>query len=141
MRVCIQLRSNNASKTVIRFSSGACNIVEISSATLYFLDPKLALCSRECILSIMIPETGNNFDRWHAFIREEFDDDVLLFDLRIFDTIPQIYTFTRQIFPAMTLDAIHFYTMKGRMQRSFFHASWIKHSVTDGESGSISNIL
>jgi hypothetical protein len=39
----------------------------------------------------MIAETRNNFDRWHAFIREEFDD-VPLFDLHIFDTFPPIDT-------------------------------------------------
>jgi hypothetical protein len=36
----------------------------------------------------MIPQTGNHFDRWHAFIREEFDD-VPLFNLHISDTFPR----------------------------------------------------
>jgi hypothetical protein len=122
MRVCIEPRSDNASKTFIQFSSGSCNIVEIGSPALYFVDPKIDLCSRECILPIMIPETENNFDRWHAFTGEEFDD-VPLPDLYIFDTFPDRHTFACLIFPVMTLDAIHFHTMKERMQGSFLHDS------------------
>jgi hypothetical protein len=72
MRIGIELRSNNTSKTFIRLSSGACNIVEIGSPPLSFVDPTIDLRSRDCILPVTIPETGNNFDRWHAFIREEF---------------------------------------------------------------------
>jgi hypothetical protein len=63
VRVCIEFRSNNASKTFIRFSSRACNIVEIGSPALYLVDPKIDLLSTECIFPIMMPETGNNFDR------------------------------------------------------------------------------
>jgi hypothetical protein len=88
MRVCIELRSNNASKTFIRFSSGSCSIVEIGSSALYFDDPKRDLRSRECIFLIIIPDTGNDLDRWHAFIREELDG-VPLFDLHTFDTFPR----------------------------------------------------
>jgi hypothetical protein len=40
----------------------------------------------------MIPKTGNNFDRWHAFIRDEFDD-VPLSNLHIFDTVPPMDAF------------------------------------------------
>jgi hypothetical protein len=69
----------------------ACNIVEIGSSALYFVDPKIDLDSRNYLLPITIPETGNNFDRLHASICEEFDD-VPLFDLHIFDTFPSIDT-------------------------------------------------
>jgi hypothetical protein len=89
MSVCIELHSNSASKTFIRLSSGVCNIVEISFPALYFVDPKKDLRSRECILPIMMPETGNNLNHWHTFIREEFDD-VPFFDLHIFDTFSPI---------------------------------------------------
>jgi hypothetical protein len=87
MRVCIELRSNNASKTFIRFSSGACKFVEIDSPALYFVDPEIDLRLRESIIPMMIPEKGNDFDRCHAFIPEEFDD-VPLFGLHIFDAFP-----------------------------------------------------
>jgi hypothetical protein len=85
MRACIELRSNNASKTFIELSFGACNIVEFGSPPPYFVNPKIDLCSRERILPIMIPETGNNLDPSHVFVREEFDD-VALFNFQIVDT-------------------------------------------------------
>jgi hypothetical protein len=91
MRVCIELRSNNASKTFIRFSSEACNIVEIGSPALSFVDPKLDLRSRECILPMIIPEIGNDFEPWHAFISAEFND-VPLFDFHICDSLSPIDT-------------------------------------------------
>jgi hypothetical protein len=37
----------------------------------------------------MVPETENNFDRWHVFVREELND-VALFDFHIFDTFSLI---------------------------------------------------
>jgi hypothetical protein len=89
MRVCIELRRNNTSKTFIGLSSGACNVVEIGSPPLYFVDLTIDLCSRECIFPIMIPEAGHNLDSWYIFFREEFDD-VALFDFHIFDTFSRI---------------------------------------------------
>jgi hypothetical protein len=46
----------------------------------------------------MIPETGNNFGRWHAFIREEFDD-VPLFNLHVFNTFSPIDALLTAEFP------------------------------------------
>jgi hypothetical protein len=40
MRAFIELHSNNTSKIFIGLSSRACNIVEIGSPPLYFVDPK-----------------------------------------------------------------------------------------------------
>jgi hypothetical protein len=62
MRICIELRSNATGKTFIPFLAGACNIVEIGSPALHFVDPKMDLRSRMCIFPIMISETGNDFD-------------------------------------------------------------------------------
>jgi hypothetical protein len=62
MTVCIERRSNNASETFIGLSSGAFNIVEIGVPAFYFVDPRIVLGVRECIRSILIPETGHNFD-------------------------------------------------------------------------------
>jgi hypothetical protein len=39
MTVCIDLRRNNGSKTLIGVSSEACNIIEIGSFALHFADP------------------------------------------------------------------------------------------------------
>jgi hypothetical protein len=35
------------------------------------------LCSRECILRIILSETFDDLDPWHAFIGAEFDDMAL----------------------------------------------------------------
>jgi hypothetical protein len=89
MRVCIELRRNNASKTFIGLSFRTCNIVENDSPPLYFVNLKMDLLSKECIFPVMIPETRHNLDLWDIFARGKFDD-VSLFDFHIFDTFPRI---------------------------------------------------
>jgi hypothetical protein len=85
--------------------------VEIGSAPLYFVDPKIDLRSRECLFPRMVPETGNGFVPWHDFAGEEFDDMALL-DFHIIDTSSPIETFACRHVPAMILDALHFHTAK-----------------------------
>jgi hypothetical protein len=120
--------------------SRACNIVEVRSPPLYFADPTSYLHLRECILPIIVPETGNNFDPWHVFVREEVDD-VLLLGFHILDPFFRERNFCPSSFPIIILDAIHFHAMKRKMQRSPLHDSGIEHSAGDGEPGSISMTL
>jgi hypothetical protein len=89
MRVCVELPSNNSGKAFTGLSSRACNSVEIASPPLYFVDPKIDLCSRECLFPRMAPETGNDFDPWHAVVSEQFDG-MALFDFHIIDPFSPI---------------------------------------------------
>jgi hypothetical protein len=89
MRVCIEFRNNKASKTLVGLSSGACDIVEIGSPLLYFVDPKIDLCSGKYILPIKMPETGNNLDLSDIFACEKCND-VSFFDFHIFDTFSRM---------------------------------------------------
>jgi hypothetical protein len=98
MSVCIELRSNSASKTFIKLSSGACNLVEIGSPLFHFVDPTIDLRSRECILFLMIPETGNNLDSEHIIVRGEFNG-VALFDFDIVDILSRIELLLPAKFP------------------------------------------
>jgi hypothetical protein len=86
VKVCVELPSNNSGKAFARLSSRACNLVEIGSAPIYFVDPKIDLRSIECSLSIIVPKTGNDFGPWRAFTGEEFDH-IALFEFHILDTL------------------------------------------------------
>jgi hypothetical protein len=73
MRIGIELAGDNGGETFIGLSSRACDGVKVRSPPLYLIDPEVQLCSRECILSIMLSETFGDLDPWHGFIGEEFD--------------------------------------------------------------------
>jgi hypothetical protein len=77
MRIGIELAGDNGRETFIGLSHGACDGVKVCSPWLYLLDPEVHSCSRECVLHIMLSETFNDLDPWHAFIGEEFDDTAL----------------------------------------------------------------
>jgi hypothetical protein len=85
MRIGIELAGDNGGETFIGFSSVACDGVMVRSPPLHLAGPELHLCSRERILPIMLSETFNDLDPWHAFIGEEFDD-MALFKLHDSDT-------------------------------------------------------
>jgi hypothetical protein len=85
MRIGIELASDNGGEAFIRLSSGACDGVKVRSSRVYLVDPEVHLCSRECILPIMLFATFEDLDPWHAFIGEEFDD-IALFNFHDFDT-------------------------------------------------------
>jgi hypothetical protein len=85
MRIGMELAGEEGDETFIGLSSGACDGVKVRSAPPYFVDPEVHLCSRECILSIMLSETFDDLDPWHAFIGEEFDD-IALFNFHDFAT-------------------------------------------------------
>jgi hypothetical protein len=74
MRIAIELAGDNGGETFIGLSAGACDRVKVRSPPLYLADPEVHLYSRECILSIMLSDTFDDLDPWHAFIEEEFDD-------------------------------------------------------------------
>jgi hypothetical protein len=74
MRVGIGLAGDNGGETFIGLSSRACDGVKVHSAQLYLFDPEVHLCSRVCILPIMLSEAFDDSDPWHAFIGGEFDD-------------------------------------------------------------------
>jgi hypothetical protein len=84
MRIGIELAGYNGGETFIGLSSAACDGVKVRSPPFYHVDPEVHLCSRECILPIMLSETFDDLDPWHAFIREEFDD-IALFKSHDFD--------------------------------------------------------
>jgi hypothetical protein len=75
---------DNGGETFIGLSSGACDSVKVRSPSLYLVDPEVHFYSRECILSIMLSETFDDLDPWHAFIGEEFDD-MAMFNFNDFD--------------------------------------------------------
>jgi hypothetical protein len=85
LRIGIELARDDGSETFIGLSSGACDSAKIRSLSLYLVDPEVPLCSRECILPIMLSETFDDLDPWHAFIGEEFDD-MVLFNFYDFDS-------------------------------------------------------
>jgi hypothetical protein len=85
MRIGIELAGDNGGETFTGLSSGACDGVKVRSPPLCLVDPEVHLCSRECILPIMLSETFDDLDRWHAFIGEEFDD-IALFKFHDFGT-------------------------------------------------------
>jgi hypothetical protein len=85
MRIGIELSDDNDGETFIGLSSGACDGAEVRSPPRYVVDPEVHLCSRECIFPIMLSETFNDLDPWHAFIGEE-SDDIALFKFHDFDT-------------------------------------------------------
>jgi hypothetical protein len=85
MRIGIELAGDNGDETFIGLSSGACDGVNVCSPPLCVVDPEVYLCSTGCILPIMLSETFDDLDPWHAFIREEFDD-IALFNFHDFDT-------------------------------------------------------
>jgi hypothetical protein len=85
MRIGIELSSDNGGEIFIGLSSGACDSVKVHSPPLYLVDPEVHLCSRECILPIMLSETFNDLDPWHAFIAAAFDN-IVLFSFHHFDT-------------------------------------------------------
>jgi hypothetical protein len=78
MRIGIELVGDNGGETFIGLSSGACDGVKVRFPPLYLIDPEVQLCSRECILPIMLSETFDDSNPWHAFIGEEIDDIALL---------------------------------------------------------------
>jgi hypothetical protein len=80
----MELARDNGGETFIGLSSGACDGVKAHSARLYPVHPEVHLCSRECILRIMLSETFEDLDPWHAFIGAEFDY-AGLFNFRHFD--------------------------------------------------------
>jgi hypothetical protein len=84
MRIVIELAGDNGGETFIGLSSGACDGAKVRSPPLYLVDPEVHLCSRECILPIMLSETFDDLDSWHAFIGEEIDD-IALFNFYDFD--------------------------------------------------------
>jgi hypothetical protein len=49
----------------------------VRSPPLYLVDPEVHLCSRECILPIMLSETFDDLYPWLAFIGEEIGDMAL----------------------------------------------------------------
>jgi hypothetical protein len=77
MGVGIQLTGNNASKSFIGISSGACYRVGVRSPPLGFIDSPIHLRSRECMLPVVVLETRDGFDSRRAFVRDEFDDRTL----------------------------------------------------------------
>jgi hypothetical protein len=85
MRIGIELAGDNGGETFIGIASGVCNGVKARSPPLYLVDSEVHLCSRECILRIMLSETFDDLDPWHAFIGEEFDD-ITCFKFCGFDT-------------------------------------------------------
>jgi hypothetical protein len=85
MRIGIALAGDNGGETFIGLSSGACDGAKVCSPPLYLIDPEVQLCLRECILPIMLSETFDDLDPWHAFIGEEIDD-IALFNFHDFDT-------------------------------------------------------
>jgi hypothetical protein len=84
MGIGIELARKNSGKTFISLSSGARNSFNIRSAPRYLIEPKVYLGSRECTLPIILSETCDDLDLWHAFIAGEFGE-VLLFNFRDFD--------------------------------------------------------
>jgi hypothetical protein len=84
MRIGIELAGDNGGETFIGLSSGACDGAKVRSPPLYLVDPEVHLCSRERILPIMLSETFDDLDPWHAFIGEEIDD-IALFNFYDFD--------------------------------------------------------
>jgi hypothetical protein len=84
MRVGIEIAGDNGGETFIGLSSVACDGVKLRSPLLCFVDPEVHLYSRECILPIMLSETFDDLDPWHAFIGEEIDD-IALFNVYDFD--------------------------------------------------------
>jgi hypothetical protein len=84
MRIGIELDGHNGGETFIGLSSEACDGAKVRSPPLYLVDPEVHLCSRECIVPIMLSETFDDLDPWHAFIAEEFDD-IALFNFYDFD--------------------------------------------------------
>jgi hypothetical protein len=85
MRIGIEFADGNGSATFIGLSSWVCDGLKIRSSRFYLLDPEVHMCWRECIFPIMVSETFDDLDPWHAFIREEFDD-IALFRFHDFDT-------------------------------------------------------
>jgi hypothetical protein len=85
MWIGMEFTGENGGETFIGLSSGACDGAKVRSPLLYLVDPEVHLCSRECILSILLSETFDDLDPWHAFIGEEFDD-IALFKFHEFDT-------------------------------------------------------
>jgi hypothetical protein len=85
MRIGIELAGDNGDETFTGLSSGACDGAKVHSPPLYLVDPEVHLCSRECILPIMLSETFDDLDPWHAFIGVEIDD-IALFHFDDFDT-------------------------------------------------------
>jgi hypothetical protein len=84
MRIGIEFAGNNGCETFIGLSSGACDGVKVRSPPLYPIDPEVHLCSRVYFLPIMLFETFDDLDLWHAFIGEELDD-IALFNFHDFE--------------------------------------------------------
>jgi hypothetical protein len=59
----------------------------------------------------MLAETSNDLDRWHAVIREEFDD-VALFNVNDFDIFVRWICFCPQIHPVTDFNSCPFYTQR-----------------------------
>jgi hypothetical protein len=85
MRISIELAGSNSGETFIDFSSRACDHVKVRSPPPNLVDPEVHLCSRECILPILLSETFDDLGSWHAFMAEEFDN-MALFNFHDFDT-------------------------------------------------------
>jgi hypothetical protein len=86
MWISIELANDNGGETFIGLSSGACDGVQVRSPPLYLVDPEVQLRSRQCILPIMLSETFDDLDPWHAFNGEEFDE-LALFNFHDLDTL------------------------------------------------------
>jgi hypothetical protein len=78
MRFGIELAGDNCHEAFIGLSSGTCDGVKVRSPPLYLVDSEIHLCSRECILPIMLSKVLDDLDPWHSVIGEELDDISLL---------------------------------------------------------------
>jgi hypothetical protein len=81
--IVIELSSNDSSKAFIILPSGARYGIEIRSPPLHLVDQVVDLGSRERLRPIVIPESGQDLNRLHAFVGEELDD-LPLFEFHYF---------------------------------------------------------